>query len=192
LPQFEQVSLRLTLSSTLVFSPQKAQFMILYPPYVSNDVLTIQVPIDSIFIVDNDKLDFSVLDHTADLRIRIRGKDLRDLFEKAAKSMTHVMVKGVSPENADTLELSVPGTDVSDLMVRWLGEILYLFEGEHQVVTAVKINTISPTYLDATLKTVPFDLNLHEVLCEVKAVTYHQIEVVQEDDRWETRVTLDL
>jgi SHS2 domain-containing protein len=142
--------------------------------------------------MDNDKLDFSVLDHTADLRIRIRGKDLRDLFEKAAKSMTHVMVKGVSSENADTLELSVQGTDLSDLMVRWLGEILYLFEGEHQVVTAVKINAISPTYLDATLKTVPFDLNLYEVLCEVKAVTYHQIEVVQEDDRWETRVTLDL
>ncbi|HUU80840.1 MAG TPA: archease [Acidobacteriota bacterium] len=150
------------------------------------------MPIDSIFLMDNDKLDFSVLDHTADLRIRIRGKDLRDLFEKAAKSMMHVMVKGVSSENAYTLELSVQGTDLSDLMVRWLGEILYLFEGEHQVVIAVKINTISPTYLDATVKTVPFDLNLHEVLCEVKAVTYHQIEVVQEDDRWETRVTLDL
>jgi SHS2 domain-containing protein len=77
-------------------------------------------------------------------------------------------------------------------MVRWLGEILYLFEGEHELVTGVEITSVSHSRLDATLETVFFDTNLHEILCEIKAVTFHQIEVVQKDDQWETRIIFDL
>ena len=77
-------------------------------------------------------------------------------------------------------------------MVRWLGEILYLFEGEKKIVTDTLINTISPSKLKATLQTIAFDPNLHEVLREIKAVTYHQIEVTEKDNRWEARIIFDL
>lgn len=142
--------------------------------------------------MDFDKSDFSIIDHTADLGIRVRGKSLKDLFERAAISMIQIMIKGNRGEKTNTVKLSVPGEDLADLMVRWLGEILYFFEGEGEVVTTVSIDSISPTRLDATLKTVPFDPNLHEVICEIKAVTYHQIQVSRKDDHWETTVIFDL
>ena len=142
--------------------------------------------------MDFDKSDFSIVDHTADLGIRVRGTNLKDLFERAAISMIQIMIRGNPGKKTNTVKLSVPGEDLADLMVRWLGEILYVFEGEGEVVTTVKIDSISPTHLDATLKTVPFDPNLHEVLCEIKAVTYHQIQVAQKDDHWETTVIFDL
>ena len=50
-------------------------------------------------------------------------------------------------------------------MVNWLGEILYLFEGEKEIVTSIVIDSISPTCLDATLKTVSFDPKLHDINC---------------------------
>ena len=142
--------------------------------------------------MDSKKPDFTILDHTADLGIIVRGRNLRTLFEVAAKSMMYIMVKGKPADITKTFNLSVEGYDLADLMVRWLGEILYLFEGEHELVTGVEIISVSHSHLDATLETVSFDTNLHEILCEIKAVTFHQIEVVKKDDHWETRVIFDL
>jgi len=121
-----------------------------------------------------------------------RGTDLKNLFEGAARSMMQIMVRGRSDERTGAIRLAVTGEDLSDLMVRWLGEVLYLFEGEKQVVMDVGVDFISPSRLDATLKTVPLDPNLHEILCEIKAVTYHQIQVAEKGDRWEARVVFDL
>jgi SHS2 domain-containing protein len=142
--------------------------------------------------MDSKKPDFKLLDHTADLGIIVRGRNLRTLFEVAAKSMMYIMVKGKPAGTTKPFNLSVEGYDLADLMVRWLGEILYLFEGEHQLVTGVEITSVSHSHLDATLETVSFDTNLHEILCEIKAVTFHQIEVVKKDDHWETRIIFDL
>ena len=142
--------------------------------------------------MDSKKPNFTILDHTADLGIKVTGRDLRTLFEVAAKSMMYIMVKGKPADTTKTFNLSVEGLDLADLMVRWLGEILYLFEGEHELVTGVEITSVSHSHLDATLETVFFDTNLHEILCEIKAVTFHQIEVVKKDDHWETRIIFDL
>ena len=77
-------------------------------------------------------------------------------------------------------------------MVHWLGEILYLFHGEKKIATRLDIDTISQSHLDATLETIAFSADLHEVLREIKAVTFHQIEVVKKDNQWEARVVFDL
>ena len=142
--------------------------------------------------MDRDKPDFSLLNHTADLGITVRGTSLKDLFEGAAKSMMHIMVRGKPAEKTKTIKLSVPGEDLADLMVRWMGEILYLFEGEKEIVINVEIDSISPSHLEATVDTVPFYPNRHEILCEIKAVTYHQIEVAEKAGRWEARIIFDL
>jgi len=139
------------------------------------------------------KPDFSLLDHTADMGILVRGKNLKDLFKTAAKSMITIMLAGHSNlEETRTVKISIKGNDLPDLMVRWLGEILYLFEGEKKIVTDTLINAISPSKLKATLQTIAFDPNLHEVLREIKAVTYHQIEVTEKNNRWEARIIFDL
>ena len=136
--------------------------------------------------------DFSFIDHTADLGIIVRGNSLEDLFEAAAKSMIRIMVKSEFSETVQNSRLCVDGEDLDDLMVRWLGEILYLFEGENKLITDVLIDSISPSHLEATLDMVPFNPNIHEILCEIKAVTYHQIQVVKKDRRWEARIIFDL
>jgi SHS2 domain-containing protein len=142
--------------------------------------------------MDLNKPDFTLLNHTADLGFIVRGTDLHNLFEQAAKSMMHIMIKSRPSRVTNVIKLSVDGDDFAELMVRWLGEILYLLEGEKEVVTDIGIDSISPSHLDATLKTVSFDSNLHEILFEIKAVTYHQIEVAEKGGYWEARVIFDL
>lgn len=135
---------------------------------------------------------YILLDHTADLGIRIRGTDLKDLFETAGRALLHLLVKGESPAETSSITVSLSAEDRCDLMVRWLGEILYLFEGERLVVTAFKVHSLTPSAIEATLETVPLDLTHHEILNEIKAVTYHQIEVAEKGNHWEARVIMDL
>ena len=142
--------------------------------------------------MDSNKPHFTLIDHTADLGIMVRGENLKHLFEEAAKSMMYITLKVKRTKKGEIIKLSVAGYDLADLMVRWLGEILYQFEGEHKLVTNVGIDFISPSHLDATLEMVSFDPNLHEILREIKAVTYHQIEVVEKGKHWEARIIFDL
>jgi len=142
--------------------------------------------------MDSDKPDFTLLDHTSDMGVTVRGPNLEKLFEGAAKSMIQIMINGEPGLGPKSIEISIPGNDLGDLMVRWLGEILYLFEGEREVVTDVKVDSIIPSHLHATLETVKFDPNLHEILYEIKAVTYHQIEVAKKAGYWEARIIFDL
>ena len=137
-------------------------------------------------------LDYLLLDHTADMGIEITGSDPADLFSKAGRALIHIMLGDIQSKGQDTMNISLAGEDLSDLMVRWLTEILYLFEGEHLITTDIVIDDLSSATLNASLVITPFDPSRHEVLREIKAVTYHQIDVALQDGIWKARVIFDL
>jgi SHS2 domain-containing protein len=142
--------------------------------------------------MDHKTPNFTFIDHTADLGIRVRGKNMKDLFEEAARTMIRIMVSRVSGKINKTIKISINALDLEDLMVRWLGELLYLFEGEKKIMKNVQIDTISETHLSATVKTVLFTTRMHKILNEIKAVTYHQIQVKKTGKCWEARIIFDL
>jgi SHS2 domain-containing protein len=135
---------------------------------------------------------YEIIDHTADLGIVVRGLDVKEVFIRAAYAMTDLMVKGDISAKGAKRKLIVEGEDLPDLMVRWLGEILYLFKGEHILVSAIEISSISRTRLQATLNVVSLKRGHHEILREIKAVTYHQIGVEETPHGWEARVIFDI
>ena len=142
--------------------------------------------------MDLNRPEFETFDHTADLGLVVKGKDLKMLFQNASDAMMQIMLKRGPVKNGKSMKISVHGSDLPDLMVRWLGEILYLFEGENKLVAQTKIINITPTFLDAEIQTIPFSPACHEVLCEIKAVTYHQIEVKRQGKLWKARIIFDL
>ncbi|MDY6881391.1 MAG: archease [Thermodesulfobacteriota bacterium] len=142
--------------------------------------------------MDWDRPKYTLLNHTADLGIVVGGSNIESLFKTAGSAMMHIMVTSAPIKETETIELTVSGEDYADLLVRWLGEILYLFVGEDRIVTNAHIDSISPFHLKALLETVPFDPSRHHPLREIKAVTYHQIEVREKADGWEARIIFDL
>jgi len=126
------------------------------------------------------------------MRIKVTGLTLKDLFENSARSLMQIMIKERPAGKTSVFKLSVSGEDPSDLMVRWLGEILYLFEGESKVVMGIEIDYITKSHLNATLNIAPFNPDQHEILTEIKAVTYHQIEVARKKDGWQASIIFDL
>lgn len=135
---------------------------------------------------------YTILDHTADMGIRVTGPTIAALFRHAALALMEIMLDRRPPGEGSSVRLVMSGEDLPDLLVRWLGEILYLLEGEGKVVMDMDIHDVGSTRIDATLQTVPFDAHLHEITTEVKAVTYHQAHVGPCEEGWEATVVFDL
>ena len=142
--------------------------------------------------MNSKHLSYEIIDHTADLGIVVKGGNIKELFVNAANAMTDLMVKADVREKGAKRKLIVEGEDLPDLMVRWLSEILYLFNGEHILVSAIEIGSISSTRLQSTLRVVSLNKGHHEILREIKAVTYHQIAVTKTPDGWEAQVIFDI
>lgn len=141
-----------------------------------------------VFMIDR----FRLLDHTADLAIEVQGSNRKELYENACLALTHVMVGRAASTGVSSTKITVSGQDPIDLLVRWLGEILYLFAGEARVVTSVAVRNITQKRIEAVVETVPFDPRLYKIRTEVKAVTFHQAEVTEKDGQWFAKVILDV
>jgi SHS2 domain-containing protein len=137
---------------------------------------------------------YELIDHTADLGIKVEGDSLAQLFENAAFALIHLIFGQIPKpgEKTTTASVSIEGEDLSDLMVNWLSEVLYLFEGEKKIVCNIKVSDISENRLRALLTLIDFDREKHAVQCEIKAVTYHQLSVTQENSRWKATVIFDV
>ena len=133
---------------------------------------------------------FEFIEHTADIALRAFGRDRREVYESAALGLLEAMVarKTVRAEDEETIE--VEGADPVDLLVAWLHEVLYRFDTGH-VFASVTVNTVSDRRLTATLLGEPFDPERHEVINEIKAVTYHGARVEEEEDAWVAEVVFD-
>ena len=142
--------------------------------------------------MDYNHIPYQITDHTADLGILVKGHDIVSLFENAAKAVMDIVVEGPFGTQSITRDIIVEGQDREDLMVRWLGEILYLFNGEKLIATAIEITSINSAMLKSRLTLSRFEPAIHHVRREIKAVTFHQISVERAQQGWEARIIFDI
>lgn len=133
-----------------------------------------------------------LLDHTADLGIEVEGPSLEELFSHAGEAIFELMVELDTVETAVSRHLVIEGADLADLWVNYLREVLYLWGGESLLMKKVQIINLTETSLEATLYGEPYNSRKHELMMEIKAVTYHQAEVVRTPEGWKGRVIFDV
>lgn len=135
---------------------------------------------------------YELIDHTADFGIRVFGADPQELFANAAHALFDIVTDIDGLETAETITLQIAGDDWADLMVNWLRELLYLFNGSEKLVRRVRILSLSESSLHATVGVDTFDPDRHEIKAEIKAVTYHQIHVGRRPAGWEAKIIFDI
>jgi SHS2 domain-containing protein len=135
---------------------------------------------------------FEVLDHTADIGIVVHGEDLKALFENAGEALFHLITDLRKVRRRIERRVNIGGESLDRLMVDWLSELLYLHDVENLLFKGFKVDSVGEDGLKAMVKGEPFQEGVHVIKTEVKAVTYHQIAVRQEDGRWRAQVILDL
>jgi len=77
-------------------------------------------------------------------------------------------------------EVKVESDNLEDLLVDWLGELLFLHETQDVLLSEFDVN-IEGHSLDAKVRGETIDREKHELRDDVKAITYHMLEVNQEE-----------
>ncbi|MEA1948519.1 MAG: archease [Thermodesulfobacteriota bacterium] len=138
------------------------------------------------------KSKYSLIDHTADFGIHVYGSDSKELFANAAWALFDIITEIDQLAGLDSCHIEVSGYDWSDLMVNWLREVLYLWNGKELLVKKARILSLSGNELAATVEFDPFNPDLHVIKTEIKAVTYHQIQVNSSPSGWEAIIICDI
>ena len=135
---------------------------------------------------------FRILEHPADLGIEAQGETLAEAFEWCAKGLVSILVDTSSVSSREMRTISLSAHDVDQLLVKWLDEILYLFDGAGFVVKEPLVGELTPTGLTAVLRGEAFESGRHESRLDVKAITYHQLSIRELQGGFVVTVYLDI
>jgi SHS2 domain-containing protein len=167
---------------------------------------------------------FEPVEHTADIAFIARGRTLPELFENAAVGMCELLYEeGADAGGRELGDASRPGGsearvaagaggsknrveveagDLEALLVAWLQEILYLLEVHRRACRAFRVECVLPPRDDlparlvAAALGVPWDPARLPLRHEVKAVTYHGLEIEREPSSagevYRVRIVLDI
>lgn len=142
--------------------------------------------------MDRPDVNYHLIDHTADFGIHVFGADPGTLFVNAALATIEQVTDLSNIQASQSVAVSVDGADWPDLMVNWLREVLYLWNGREMLPARVVIENISERHLNARLDVEAFVPGRHFIRQEIKAVTYHQIRVDTGPDGWESKIIFDI
>jgi SHS2 domain-containing protein len=135
---------------------------------------------------------FEILDHTADIGIIVYGENLKALFENAGEAFFHLITDLKKVRRRIERRIEIRGESLDRLMVDWLSELLYLHDVENLLFKGFKVESVGENGLKAIAKGEPFQEGVHVIKTEVKAVTYHQIEVRKKNGNWRAQIIFDL
>ncbi len=135
---------------------------------------------------------FEYFDHAADLGLRIHGASLPDLFLTGALALMEWI--GPAPDHSTPIKekvvLEADGLD--ELLVRWLQEVLYVFQQRRAYLTGAESIDIQGGRLSAVIFARLWGDAQAPTYQEIKAVTYHQLELCRDKSGWRASVILDL
>lgn len=130
---------------------------------------------------------YEIIQHTADVRMRVAAASLEELFGDAVRGLMEV-VKPVGDGDAVTLQLDVAAPDTTTLLVDFLNEVLTRTHIASEAYEEVAIAAITPERVVARLRGRAVD-GFEE---DVKAVTYHEADVRLSDGVWTTLLVFDI
>lgn len=135
---------------------------------------------------------FELLDHTSEVGVLARGRDLRELFANAALALYSIMTPLEAIEVRGTRAVAAEAGDRESLLVAWLSELVFLFDTEGWLGKRASVQEVSDTAMEAAVEGEPADPSRHQLRLGVKAVTYHQLRVELTGAGWEAQYVVDV
>ena len=121
---------------------------------------------------------YEIIEHTADIGIKAYGKTLSEAFENIAKGMFDIITDKSEIESVGQYEIKLDAPELEQLLVDWLSELLFLNASQNLVFGFFKVDLDEKNKkLSANVFGEKYDISKHKIGVEIKAVTYHMLEV---------------
>jgi len=134
---------------------------------------------------------FEIIEHTADVGLKIYGGDISELFVNAAVGLFSLIIDLNKVSSDIQIDIDLKDDNKEELLVSWLNELIFQFSARSFIPKEFKIDEISDNRICAKASGEKIDLSKHKILSEIKAATYHELEVKKTDKGFEARVILD-
>lgn len=135
---------------------------------------------------------YRVLEHTADTAIEAEGRTLADLVENLAYGMFDLMFDLEQVPSLDMTKIEVSADTLEDLVVDTLSELLTEAESADDAFASfsarVDRDALKARVIAAGSKVSNDDLRGPPI----KAVTYHDVEVTEQELGWYGRIVFDV
>lgn len=133
---------------------------------------------------------FEEVSHTADLEIKAWGKDLNELFVSAVEGM--FQLSGVEEYDEGFSDISetitLDAMDYEGLLILFLEELLYRLTEDYMLFKVQKL-TVSDKF---TLKAKLRGTQIESYQRDIKAVTYHRLNIQETDSGYMVNVVFDI
>lgn len=135
---------------------------------------------------------YELLEHTADLKIRAYGKDLPELFSNTLKGMFESCRPTIDASQSKiTRKIKVHATDLEALLVEFLSQALYLSDVDNEVYFEANV-IIKHKSKKKKLKGKIKGNKVERLGLEIKAVTWHDLEVKKVNNQWQATILFDI
>ncbi len=141
-------------------------------------------------------MSFKFLDHPADIAVEVNGRTLEELFIESAKAWRKVVVSETKDFKNLIIELKLSGKIPEILLVNFLNELNYLLFTKKWLMNSVEVIKISKDIsiwnLVAQITGNDFSNSGHPINEEIKAVTFHQMNIKELNGLFTTRIIFDI
>jgi SHS2 domain-containing protein len=138
-------------------------------------------------------LSYKFLDHATDAIIEVTAKNLKEAFSVTADAVINLTLDQDKVEEKDEKEFSAQGKDLDYLLFSWLEEIPFILITEGFAIRRIEFDIIQNGGYKIQAKAYgePLDLHKHNFKVEIKAPTFHDMEIRQDNGVY-MRFLLDL
>lgn len=131
--------------------------------------------------------------HQSELAVRVTGDSQADLFANSAWALFDVMMAEVDKvDTKERLPLEVEGVDRDDLMVNWMRELLYLYQGSGYLLREFHIQEVKDTFVKAEVAGEKLDPDRHEIKQEIAAVAFHKSRMEKTGNQWTAHLIFEV
>ena len=141
--------------------------------------------------MENEKK-YRLTTRQSELAVKVLGSSQAELFANSAYALFDVMTDVEKIEIKDRLPLEVEGIDRDDLMVNWMRELLYLYQGSGYLLKEFQISEVKDTLVRAEVCGEKIDPDRHELKKEIGAVAYHQSRMTKTGNQWTAQLIFEV
>jgi SHS2 domain-containing protein len=135
---------------------------------------------------------YDIIDHTADMGIRVHAKTREGLFESGAAAFFDIIGEWGKPGTSHVHKIRLEGETNEDLFHGWLDELNFLHQTRDLVFFEFDVRIPRNGLLEATVRGRKINRVEDALLVEIKAVTHHELRVEEEADGWHASVIFDV
>jgi len=135
---------------------------------------------------------YEVFEHTADIGLRIKGKDLKELFQNAGLAIFQVSSRRQFVKNKTHTDIIIKqkADNLDELFINWLNELLSISAAKGMIFHNIRMKAVQDNALEALAT--GSSVENYRVNMEIKAATYHQFKIEEKPGGWVAEVILDV